>query len=82
MKRILIVVVLVVLVGLLAGCNGVILSPTYSQLLDQTAAWTAQAAAQAENGTLDEQQMKACLKSSADHWQKFKDARDGKAAAK
>jgi len=51
--------VLAVLIVLLAGCSGVIMNAEYSQLLDKTAALSAE---------------------TADVWQKFKDARDGKAS--
>ena len=62
----------------LAGCNGVILNAEYSQLLDETVAWTNEAANRAEGGRMDPNDMARALRISADHWRRFQDARDGR----
>jgi uncharacterized lipoprotein YmbA len=72
--------VLAVLIVLLAGCSGVIMNAEYSQLLDKTAALSAETARRAEAGNLTPPEMVDALKAQADVWQKFKDARDGKAS--
>jgi len=64
---------------LVAGCNGVYLNAEYSQLLDETAAWTNEAACRAEDGRLDPNETARALRLSADHWRRFQDARDGRA---
>lgn len=76
MKRVL--CVLAVLIVLLAGCSGVIVNAEYSQLLDETAALSAETAHRAEQGKLAAPEMVDALKAQADLWQRFKDARDGK----
>ncbi len=69
------------LVGLLlAGCSGVILSPAYSTLLDETAALSAGLATDAAQGRMDANDMKAALKYNADAWACFQAGRDGKAS--
>jgi len=75
MKRIACVLLLVLMVS---GCSGVLLNAEYSQLLDETAAWTAEAAKRAEAGQLDPNGMTTALRYSADHWKAFQDARDGR----
>jgi len=66
------------LVGLmLVGCSGVILSPTYSRLLDQTADLSAQTAQRAHDGTLPAGDMRDALVYQSIVWQRFCNARDG-----
>lgn len=62
---------------LLWGC-GVVVNPTYSQLLDQTAALAADDAVRADANGLTADQMKTCLRAEANAWQSFRSARDGK----
>ncbi len=82
MKRILTVLVLVVAVSpLLHGCSGVIMNAEYSQLLDRTAALSAETSARAEQGKLTPQEMQQALSAQAQTWRKFKDAKDGKVSA-
>jgi len=57
------------------GCNGVILNPTYSQLLDQTA--TLAATTDARWDTLTPAQQKQAFHGDANLWAKFKAAKDG-----
>lgn len=66
------------LLGLTAGCGGVILSPEYSRLVDETAALSDETARRAEAGGLSEQQKTDALRSQARLWKRFRDARDGK----
>ena len=72
------VVFAVVLAVVLAGCSGVVMNAEYSQLLDRTAALSAETATRAERGQLDANGMKEALRAQADVWQMFVDARDGK----
>ena len=74
-----IAVLLLVLIPLVAGCNGVILNAEYSQLLDETAALSNETAIRAGFGRLDANQMAEALRLQADVWQKFRAARDGRA---
>ena len=71
---------LIVLIAAIAlgGCSGVALNAEYSQLLDRTAALSAETARRARAGTLERSQMTASLVSQADTWRKFADARDGR----
>lgn len=73
-------VLFLILCGLLAsaGCNGVVLNAEYSQLLDETAAWTGEVARRAEEGKMDPNDMARALRYSASHWRLFQDARDGR----
>ena len=64
---------------LLSGCSGVIVSAEYSRLLDETAAVSEATACRAESGRLDPNEMVRALRAQAEVWQKFRDARDGKA---
>ena len=75
MKRTL--MVLMALAVLLAGCSGVVLNAEYSQLLDQTAALSAETARRAEAGELSPDEMVAALKAQAETWQRLRHARDG-----
>jgi len=77
--RIGMVLIVVLMVGLLAGCNGVMLNSTYSELLDQTAAWSKAASDRAQAGTMDANSMKTSLDTNAQLWHKFQAARDGRA---
>lgn len=74
------VVVAVLLAALLGGCGGVILNAEYSQLLDETAALSAETAARAGRGNLDANEMVESLRLQAGIWQRFRDARDGVAS--
>ena len=76
MKRFLLSLLVVLL---LAGCNGVILNAEYSQLLDRTAALSAETARRAEAGGLSPAEMTTALSAQAKVWQQFKDAKDGRA---
>ncbi len=80
MKRsVLLVLVALTLAGvLLAGCNGVVMNAAYSDLLDRTAALSAQTAQRADAGQLSADEMTQALHQQAVTWQKFKDAKDGK----
>jgi len=73
-----IVVTCLLTVIALGGCSGVILSPTYSQLLDETTALSKETADRAEAGTITADTMKLALRKQATTWARFKDARDGK----
>ena len=72
-------IVLLILVGLLSGCSGVIMNAKYANLLDQTAAISQETAERAVAGQLTEDEMKAALVVQANVWQMFRDAREGKA---
>ena len=61
----------------MAGCSGVILNAEYSQLLDRTAALSAETARRAEANALTGDQMKQALGAQAGIWARFRDARDG-----
>ena len=63
---------------LVGGCNGVILSAEYSQLLDYTAAISDETARRAAAGELSQQEMVAALTKQAQTWRMFTDARDGR----
>lgn len=78
MKRIIIAILLLALTAS-AGCGGVILSPQYSRLLDDTAAISAETARRAQAGDLSAEEMARALDSQADIWRKFQQARDGEA---
>ncbi len=71
-----------VVLPFVAGCGGVIMNAEYSQLLDKTCALSAETAARATMGELSEAEKTAALNKQAETWQKFKDARDGKAGEK
>ena len=64
----------------MAGCSDVQLSPAYSALLDTTAALSDQTAQRARQGRLTPDQMTQALTDQATAWQRFVDARDGKAS--
>jgi|GEM_PF-2299815 len=66
----------------LSGCGGVILSASYSQLLDETTALSATLAERAEAGRLDANSMTRGLRWNADMWRNFQDARDGRQPGK
>jgi hypothetical protein len=72
-------IVLVLLASVLAGCNGVIMTPKYSNLLDETAALSNDTAVRAEAGTVGADEMKQALRYQANVWKEFQNARDGKA---
>jgi cytochrome oxidase Cu insertion factor (SCO1/SenC/PrrC family) len=78
MKRLLILA----LVGLmLAGCSGVIMSPTYSSLLDKWVAISEADATRAVNKTFDANDMTSALIDQYAAFKQFQDARDGKESA-
>ena len=67
------------LVGLmLAGCSGVIMSPTYSNLLDKWVAISEADATRALNKTFDANDMTSALVDQYAAFKQFQDARDGK----
>ena len=70
-------IVLCLLAALLAGCSGVILNAEYSQLLDKTAAWSAQVSTDADANQFSPAEIKTALRLSAKHWSSFRDGRDG-----
>ena len=70
-----------VLVVVLPGCGGVLLSPEYSQLLDEAAVLSRKTADLALDGQMTPEQMAASLDGQAVVWQRFVDARDGVAGA-
>jgi len=78
MKRFLIC--LAFLAVLLGGCSSVLMNAEYSSLLDRATAYSQGIAAKASAGDLDSPQMVKALNQQANLWQKFKDARDGRAA--
>lgn len=65
------------LAAAMAGCSGVVLNAQYSQLLDRTAALSAETARRADANALTGDQMKQALDAQAGAWAKFRDARDG-----
>ena len=76
------IAIVLCLTALLAGCSGVILNAEYSQLLDKTAALSAETARRADANSLPVADMKTALRKQASVWRQFKDARDGIAPAK
>ena len=72
-------IVLAVLAVLLGGCQGVRLNAEYSQLLDKTAALSAESARRAEANELTTVQMVEVLVKQAETWAMFQAGRDGKA---
>ena len=78
MRRLLLATLLLALLCASVGCRAVMLSPEYSQLLDRTAALSAETARRAEAGELSAEQMARALRVQARLWQQFKDARDGR----
>jgi len=79
MKRL----ILIALLGLLmmtAGCGGVWMNAEYSGLLTSTASLSAETAQRAQEGRLSSDEMKSALVSQANVWAKFVAARDGVAS--
>jgi len=68
---------LVLVLALFSGCSGVWMNATYSALLDRTAALSSETATQAEAGKMAPDEMKAALRSQANVWLQFRNARDG-----
>jgi len=64
-----------------AGCGGVWMNADYSQLLDRTAALADASATRAQTGLATSADMATVLRLEANVWQKFRDARDGKASS-
>ena len=79
MKRLLMLLLIVAVLCATAGCGGVVMNAEYRQLLDETAALSAETAARAQAGKLTTDEMAQALAAQAQTWQKFKDARDGRA---
>ena len=80
MRTILITMALMVLPALtLGGCSGVIMTPTYSRLLDETAALSGAFANSADANTCPPGDMRRALRWNADAWKRFVAARDGQA---
>ena len=75
------IVLLTVLVSQ-SGCSGVILTPTYSKLLDDTAAISTALANGADANQCSPADAKKALRWNADAWARFVSARDGKATTK
>lgn len=80
MKASMMVIAVVFLLVCMAGCSGVILSPTYSQMLDDSAYLSETLADRYEAGKLDPNTLGAGLRWNANAWKKFQDARDGRAS--
>lgn len=80
MKRTLLVLVMVLVIGVLPSC-GVVMNSTYSTLLDQTAALSVETAKRAQTGTLTPADMTLALQAQANTWALFQGARDGKTPA-
>jgi len=76
------VVGIVILAVLIVGCNGVWMSPKYSDLLDRTASVSAEMANRANADELSSDDMKAALNSQAETWKLFQNARNGKGGDK
>ena len=75
MKRLMILA----LVGLmLVGCSGVIMSPTYSAILDKWVVLSEAGAKRAIERTFDPNDMRSALIDQACAFRQFQDARDGK----
>ncbi len=74
MKKVLIVLLVL---GVFAGCRGVTMNAEYSQILDKTATLSQESATRAINGTLTEQEKTDILVHQAGVWQLFKNGRDG-----
>jgi len=77
-KRMVLLVVVLALVVSMVGCRGVVLNAKYSDLLDRTAAVSAEMANRANEDKLSADDMKSALTLQAKTWQLFQDARDGK----
>lgn len=75
MKRFSIMILLLVAVTL-AGCSDVLLSPTYSLLLDRTQALSVETARRAQEGKLTAAQMRDALTFQSIVWTRFCNARD------
>jgi len=78
-QTLILIIVAALLVG---GCSGVIMNAEYSQLLDETAALSAETADRAEQGTLAPEEMAQALRLQARTWQLLVEARDGKDGSK
>ena len=76
MKRLMIVALLGLM--LLPGCSGVIMSTTYSNLLDKWVAISEADATRALNKTFDANDMTSALVDQYAAFRQFQDARDGK----
>jgi len=77
MVRIAFLTVVVAMLVATCGCNAVMMSPEYSDLLDRTTALSKETATRAKAGELTDTQMVDALDKQADVWQRFKDAKDG-----
>ena len=76
MKRL----ILIALLGLLmmtAGCGGVWMNAEYTGLLTSTAQLSAETAYRAQAGQLTPDEMKSALVSQSNVWAKFVDAKNG-----
>jgi len=69
---------LVLLMLVVNGCQGVWLNAEYSDLLDRTTIVSQQIATRANANELSAEEMKHALASQAETWKLFQDARDGK----
>ena len=77
MKIVISFIIVIAICWLLSGC-GVWMNAQYSQLLDQTAALSADTADRANQGLLTPEQMTSALNGQSQVWQQFRNARDGK----
>ena len=77
MKTVVIAMLVVLGVAGVVGC-GVMMTPTYSTLLDQTAAQSANDAMRYDANQLTPAQVGTVLHAEANTWQMFRNARDGK----
>ena len=78
MKRKSMAMMLMLAAMMIAGCSGVTLSPRYSQILDQTTAWSDAAATRAEAGQMTPDEQTRALRQNATMWAEFQNARDGR----
>ncbi len=77
MKILMMILMIVLLAAVAAGCSGVVLNAEYSQLLDKTVATYDDIAARAEANSLSPSEMQRALSASAQTWHRFRNARDG-----
>lgn len=77
MKKVTIVLMLLAILVVSAGCSGVTMNAEYSELLDKTCALSAEINKRAQAGELDEAHMKLALDKHNETWHLFKKARDG-----
>lgn len=70
-------ILLLLLVVMLSGCNGMWMNSNYSKLLDRTNQLAKQSAIRASGHTLTLPQAETIIIGNANLWQRFVDAKDG-----